>query len=244
MMFFIYVFGFIVLVLHEAHSSAPFATHKHRHLNTTMDLLMPLLKAASYVAESSQAPRPKGSSIFDYEGHIFDVLDEVRYYMQAANLPEVTTICEIGFNAGHSSIVFLASNPNAILYSFDLGNLPWTAKSVEFISYLFPGRFQYIKGRSVDIVKEDSLPKGVKCDLLSVDGDHRIAYVDIKNGLSVVRPHAYVLADDYADGYDVIRDWKKAEEEQMIKTVDCHPNAFHVKTGGGYYKGWCLGQYV
>ncbi len=168
-------------------AASAFLSHHHRDhkqaiVNVTMSVLIPLLRAATFVAESSQPPKPKGESIFDTQGHIFDVLDEVRYYSQLMHLPNITTVCETGFNAGHSAITFLASNPNIHLYSFDLGDMPWTAKSVELVHFLFPGRFTYIKGKSTETINKDALPPGVQCDLFSVDGDHSNSYKDYRVG--------------------------------------------------------------
>lgn len=63
-----------------------------------MDSLLPLLRAASYIAESSQPPRNDGTSIFDNMGHIYDVPEQVLFYSKVAMIPSIKTICEIGFN--------------------------------------------------------------------------------------------------------------------------------------------------
>jgi hypothetical protein len=91
-----------------------------------MDQLIPLLRAATFVAEKSQPPRPEGQSIFDGMGHIYDVLAEVKYFAQLAKKSNISNICETGFNAGHSAITFLWANPQAHYYGFDIGDMPWT----------------------------------------------------------------------------------------------------------------------
>jgi hypothetical protein len=54
------------------------------------------------------------------EGHSFELDDERRLYISLARLPEVRTICEIGFNAGHSAALWLLANPKAMVIMFDL----------------------------------------------------------------------------------------------------------------------------
>ncbi len=39
----------------------------------------------------------------------------------AASNPGLTTMCEVGFNAGHSALAFLVADPAFRVVSFDLG---------------------------------------------------------------------------------------------------------------------------
>ena len=61
------------------------------------------------------------------------------------------TICEIGFNAGHSAIVFLeAAGRNATMVSFDFsfangtGFLPYTGTGIRMVRRLFPGQLRFL----------------------------------------------------------------------------------------------------
>merc|ERR1719515_691716 len=58
----------------------------------------------------------------------------------------VKNICEVGFNAGHSAMLFLLSNPRVKVYSFDLGLHPYTTPATALLSAQFPGRFEFVKG--------------------------------------------------------------------------------------------------
>lgn len=53
------------------------------------------------------------------EGHMFT--EQAHYYTAVGRLPFVRTVCEIGFNAGHSATVWLTSQPGLRLQSFDIG---------------------------------------------------------------------------------------------------------------------------
>ncbi|ELR12831.1 uncharacterized protein ACA1_093780 [Acanthamoeba castellanii str. Neff] len=53
------------------------------------------------------------------EGHM--EAEQAHYYAAVGRLPFVRTVCEIGFNAGHSATVWLTSQPGLRLQSFDIG---------------------------------------------------------------------------------------------------------------------------
>lgn len=70
------------------------------------------------VAASS---RGKDSSATMYRlGSIGAHRHQIDFYYRAATNPAVRVICEVGFNAGHSTAVWLAANPIATIHSFDL----------------------------------------------------------------------------------------------------------------------------
>jgi predicted O-methyltransferase YrrM len=195
--------------------------------NDTIDLrykeLLPLMNSATWVAEKFM----NRSGIFNSMGGIFSVEAEVKYYYRLANLPEVNIICDIGFNAGHSAITFLQSNPNATVISFDIVKLPWTQNSVEYVKSLYGNRFHFIKGDSAQLMRaaasNTTIMNNLKCDLLSVDGNHGKAWDDISLGFFVSRPFAYVVVDDYASHMTkILRDWNRAIEKKIIEEIDCH----------------------
>jgi hypothetical protein len=56
---------------------------------------------------------PNQTSVFENQGHIYDVMQQTIFYSAVSRSRPMNTICETGFNAGHSAIVWLYSNPNA-----------------------------------------------------------------------------------------------------------------------------------
>ena len=60
---------------------------------------------------------------------------------------------QIGFNAGHSAAVFLASNPDANLFVFDLFELPYSKRSRELFRQLYKDRYRYSEKEDVLISK-------------------------------------------------------------------------------------------
>ena len=90
-----------------------------------------------------------------------------------SNLPPDSVVCEIGFNAGHSSVNYLIANPNIRLVSFDLGEHQYVRVAQEFIDYYFPGKLELILGTSLETVPNFiKTHPGFKCDLIHVDGGH------------------------------------------------------------------------
>jgi hypothetical protein len=133
------------------------------------------------------------------EGFVTQEPVEVQTYHGLAAQPWVKTICEIGFNAGHSSILFLMSNPQAMLVSFDLGRWPYTKPAVEFVERKFPGRFIMVVGDSTETVPAfASQHPEIQCDLLVVDGGHEpnVALADVTNMARMANPDRNVLVVD------------------------------------------------
>jgi hypothetical protein len=212
--------------------------------------LLRLLKTVSWMVESMHHKQdfPNQTSVFENQGHIYDVPEQVVYYSAVArSRSNITTICETGFNAGHSAIVWLFSNPNATLHSFDMGVMPYSEKCVDLVRSLFGERFVYHKGNSRELLTPSNM-NGAVCDLLSVDGDHSDPYSDIRLGKKVSRPGTLVLVDDFGDSNrNIIKDWNHAVysrgEHHLLNALELHKNFRWIEVGQ-YFKGWALGEYA
>jgi len=202
-----------------------------------------MFQAASVVAASSVEQESRGE-IFKQMGHIADVEEQVHAYGSVAQRTEISHICEIGFNAGHSAILFLNSDKTNKLTSFDSGTLPWSPISSNFISFLFPNRFSYITGNSVESVAEfaSRVESDELCDLFHIDGDHGmiVPFIDLTNARQASRTGATIIMDDATDSFPgVMIAWNKAKSEGWLKENNCTGG---VATVGGYVKGWCIGE--
>ena len=82
----------------------------------------------------------KNNNIQDVEGHSGSYIPQTAMYLKLASLPFVKTICETGFNAGHSTLVWLTAQNNTNVYSFDLGEHEYGRPMADFLSSKFPGR--------------------------------------------------------------------------------------------------------
>lgn len=110
------------------------------------------------------------------------------------------TICEIGFNAGHSILAMILSNPNAKYTLFDLGVHSYSKPCFEYLRKLFPNV-------SIEIIWGDSrstLPTyhhkypNVTFDLIHIDGGHQreVYSADWKNSLDMSLKGSLLIFDD------------------------------------------------
>ena len=135
------------------------------------------------------------------EGHSSEVSSQSRLYYWLSRRPWVKTICEIGFNAGHSTLQWLAASEDVIVYSFDLGEHAYTRPMAAYFSQTFPDRFHLNIGDSLQTVPLFTRNHSdVKCDVLVVDGGHsyEIALGDLINMRALAnRNHHVLIFDDY-----------------------------------------------
>ena len=110
--------------------------------------------------------------------------EQATYYGRVvASTPNITNVCEVGFNAGHSTAIWLSSNPAARTFTFDIGTLDYTPRAMRTMQRLFGERFNVFVGPSELTVpleapqilrqmQKTKLAASAWCDLLHVDGDH------------------------------------------------------------------------
>ncbi len=179
--------------------------------------------------ESGYTERPRG-------GHLLSHPDQAKLYHEISKLSFIKTICETGFGAGHSAFLWLNSNPNVTLYSFDVhpqNSMDAVVKSI------FKYRFHMILGDSRKTLPsfQKRNPK-LTCDLIVIDGGHDglVPSQDFDNFLRFVpktTPHLLVIADAVADT------WKRKlahfRAEELFRCKVRSPQAKH---------GFVVGKYV
>lgn len=109
------------------------------------------------------------------------------------------TVLEIGFNAGHSSELFLELNPDSKIVSFDLGFYSCVSAGKEYIDNKFPGRHTLILGDSTQTIpKYIQDNPGMKFDFIFIDGghDYLIASADLLNCKGLANKDTIVAIDD------------------------------------------------
>ncbi len=161
-------------------------------------------------------------------------------YFEYARLPHVTQVCEIGFNAGHSSIAFLSAKKQNKLLTFDQGDLRWSKHQHALFKRAFPTRFQVQVGKSQHTVPRYTTknPGWHGCDLVSIDGDHSDpgTVTDLKNMIKLSKVGTLILFDDYDwHGVTIAREWGKSNG--FLVNESCHDNNHFV---GEYKKAWCV----
>jgi len=103
-------------------------------------------------------------------------------------------IFEIGLNGGHSMAIFLLSNPNLKVLSFDICQ----HKYVEDVSNYYKNKydFKFIKGNSLVTVKE--YDNTIKYDIIHIDGGHSVECVenDLINCKKFSHKNTLMIFDD------------------------------------------------
>jgi hypothetical protein len=148
----------------------------------------------------------------------------------------LTKICEIGFNAGHSTMLMLLGREKTPLdfLIFDIGRHPYTRPCLNYIkSHFAHVHFEYIEGDSTL-----TMPKWIETnqthlelyDVVHVDGGHSEHCIsnDMKNADLLVKKGGIVIVDDtnfghinkYVDSY--ISSGKYGEMDFLKATQNRH----------------------
>lgn len=113
-----------------------------------------------------------------------------------------THICEIGFNAGHSSMLFLLGIKTPVQYTvFDLGCHPYTRPCLDYIANRFQNTLiQYVEGNSMETMPfflQDDQYKGIY-DVVHVDGGHTEPCMksDMKYADQLLKNKGILIVDD------------------------------------------------
>ena len=106
---------------------------------------------------------------------------------ELARAGRVKKVCEVGFNAGLSSLLFLEAAPDARVLSFDLGDMPWSRYADRILHSAYPTRFPgVIFGDSAKTISARNRLRPLHCDVVLIDGsktyDGRLSsIVDMRN---------------------------------------------------------------
>jgi hypothetical protein len=142
-----------------------------------------------------------------YHNHTLSILPEL--HSKQLNLfwcgkQAVENICEIGFNAGHSTMVMLLGRTNTPLNFtiFDIGRHSYTKPSFEYIKSKFSHvNFEYIEGDSTIMMPEwinNNSELMYKYDVVHINGGRTQHCVsnDMKNSDLLVKTNGLVIVDD------------------------------------------------
>eukprot|EP00195_Chlamydomonas_chlamydogama_P005323 CAMPEP_0202889618 /NCGR_PEP_ID=MMETSP1392-20130828/204_1 /ASSEMBLY_ACC=CAM_ASM_000868 /TAXON_ID=225041 /ORGANISM="Chlamydomonas chlamydogama, Strain SAG 11-48b" /LENGTH=303 /DNA_ID=CAMNT_0049572993 /DNA_START=29 /DNA_END=937 /DNA_ORIENTATION=+ len=194
--------------------------------------------------DSGIANKVEGSKFYYGTSKTRFIFNELRHGALSSSFP-IRTICEIGFNAGHSATLFLDSLPEATLIEFDLGDFGWAQQNSDMLKFVYGPRFVYIKGDSAKTIAEFA-KNGTKCDVTFIDGvkgesgrrndvlniakiSHRGTYVfgDEANTVEcmsgeVDRSHPKCLEGPHGDTSFA---WNSLVREGYLEYVACSPQA-------------------
>lgn len=106
-------------------------------------------------------------------------------------------ILEIGFNAGHSALVFLLANNESVVYCVDICDHGYTKKCFEHLVSIFgPHRLRLYPGNSMTVVPSLVLEKSP--DVYHIDGCHlhHVALADMTNCYNRAKNGDVMILDD------------------------------------------------
>jgi hypothetical protein len=111
-----------------------------------------------------------------------------------------TNIFEIGFNAGHSSAIFLQSNPNVTVTCVDIGEHKYSRECYQYLKNLYNDRINVIFTSSENISDLELLERN-SFDGFHIDGCHtNLMYIkDLLSSFHLLKDSAYVIFDDTQD---------------------------------------------
>mmetsp|Transcript_98980 Transcript_98980/g.171526 ORF Transcript_98980/g.171526 Transcript_98980/m.171526 type:complete len:295 (-) Transcript_98980:19-903(-) len=185
-----------------------------------------------------------GFTKYDVEPHTTDdgaLALQTQRYDEWAKSGYVRTVCETGFNAGHSALRFLAQS-DAHLYEFDLGDHPYGKVAANFLTGKFPGRLNITWGSSTDTLRRfHAEHPDVTCDLIIVDGGHfqNVSISDLTN-FAVMASKNHILA---MDDTPCAGPWcvEPTESWKNLTSVGCIEQT--ASTRMGKMRGFSVGRY-
>jgi len=168
------------------------------------------------------------------EGSTSSFLEKVRF-MQATVLRDWAandrgsrnsshkTVCEVGFNAGHSALLWLLAGATRVI-SFELGQYNYSQLAAGWLLDRFPGRLNVVLGDSFRTVPtfRTMFPHEV-CDIVLVDGGHttEAAWGDLVHlkefvevGSDAKNGHIVLVDDSHMPGVGAA--WKQAQEKGLV----------------------------
>ena len=165
---------------------------------------------------------------------IADINKKINLYSLAKNKD---SILEIGFNAGHSSLLFLLANPNSVLYCFDICDHSYTEKCFQYLSDQFPNRIKLFKGDSRTEINNFKPTSSVIFDLIHIDGSHEMldANLDFFNTLEIAKKGGILIFDDtYIPGLKML--WDGYIRDGYISEINVLPVATYPHSVACYLK--------
>ena len=188
-------------------------------------------------------------------GHLEGHSDERHYIQYKENfdkyiLPkskDEIIVLEIGFNAGHSTDMFLSLDPRIKVISFDLLLHHYVYYGKVYIDTKYPGRHTLIGGDSkVSVPEFHSINNSIIADFIFIDGDHseQGALADILNMKLFSNADTILLIDNVAPHKGCARGvylaWKKCIDDHTLIHI---MHGEHKFMDLDYSDGWTVCRY-
>ncbi len=176
---------------------------------------------------------------------------QAAYLMALARSERVRTICEVGWNWGGSSALWLSAKPTTQVVAFDLMDKSYSWAAFDELDRHFPARLRIIAGDSEETVPAVDLAG--QCDIVLVDGEHTFdaEFANILNLRRLAAPDATLVVDDCSCARphsEATRAWVLLVAEGLIherETWTIDGIAFDTPGSRVYgeVRNWCVGTY-
>lgn len=152
-------------------------------------------------------------------------------------------ILEIGFNAGHSAEIFLQSNSESKVVSFDIGQHDYVKVGKEYIDKTFPNRHTLVIGDSLKTIP--SYTTDIKFDVIFIDGCHDLEFAkgDFDNCKYFAHKDTIVIMDDtiFTPGWN--RFWNDGPSTAIVEAIQKKEFQMLAHTDFTIGRGMCWGKY-
>ena len=140
------------------------------------------------------------------QAHVESYPQQVETVRRLIRENNVKSVMEIGFNAGHSCEVFLTSDPDIRVTSFDINQHGYTSYGVRYFAEHYPGRLEFIPGNSMETVP---VYPDKKFDLIFVDGahDYSTALQDLHNCRRLAHKDTIVIMNNTVTNFRIFQHW-------------------------------------
>ena len=165
------------------------------------------------------------------EGYCAQVPQQQEELRKLVSNKSVKNVLEIGFNGGHSSELFLDTNKDVKVVSFDINRHKAVDLGKFFIDEVYPERHTLILGNSLTTVPDYAKNNTTKFDLIFIDGGHEYVFSkgDLHNCKALAHEKTVVIMDDtqwtpqlragWNDGPN--KSWLEARDSGLIKQIAC-----------------------
>lgn len=150
------------------------------------------------------------NGFYNFEGNCSQVEDQMIDLIDLIKTENIINVMEIGFNAGHSSNLFLKHNNLINITSFDINMHEYTQYGANWINKNYPNRFNIIYGDSSKTVPNFMKNNiNIKFDLIFIDGGHYIEQCteDMKNCYKMCHKDTIIILDDVIFTKNLEKEW-------------------------------------
>ena len=166
----------------------------------------------------------KDNNCYITEGYIEQVPEQVQILKELVNNNKIKNILEIGFNAGHSSCLFLENNKQCNVVSFDIGTHDYVNIGKQYIDITYPNRHELIIGDSkIALPIYINTNNDIKMDLIFIDGahDYQTSAEDLLNCRKLAHNETILIMDDtIINNDDNIADWNIGPNKAWNKLIE------------------------